>query len=152
MYREKIDAYIDSKKEEMLNDLAYLVRINSQKGEAQEGKPFGEGPAEVLAAGESLMKKYGLITKNYDNYVVTGDLSEAEKGLDVLAHLDVVPVTEDWKVTQPFEPKIVDGRMYGRGTADDKGPAIALLYALRAIKELGVPMKRSVRLVMGGAE
>ena len=152
MYREKIDAYIDSKKEEMLNDLAHLVRINSQKGEAQEGKPFGEGPAEVLAAGESLMKKYGLITKNYDNYVVTGDLSEAEKGLDVLAHLDVVPVTEDWKVTQPFEPKIVDGRMYGRGTADDKGPAIALLYALRAIKELGVPMKRSVRLVMGGDE
>ncbi|MDO4323188.1 MAG: Sapep family Mn(2+)-dependent dipeptidase [Lachnospiraceae bacterium] len=152
MYRERIDAYIDSKKDEMLSDLALLVRINSQKGAASDGKPFGEGPAAALAEGEALMKKYGLITKNYDNYVVTGDFSEAEKGLDVLAHLDVVPVTEDWKVTQPFEPKIVDGKIYGRGTADDKGPAIAALYALRAIKELGIPMKRSVRLILGSDE
>lgn len=152
MYREQIDAYIDGKKAEMLDDLAALVRINSQKGEASEGRPFGEGPANALAAGQALLEKYGLITKNYDNYVVTGDLSEAEKGLDVLAHLDVVPVTDDWTVTQPFEPKIVDGRMYGRGTADDKGPAIALLYAMRAIKELGIPMKRSVRLILGADE
>lgn len=152
MYKEKIDAYIDSKKEEMLEDLKLLVRINSQKGEAKEGKPFGEGPAEAVAAAEALMKKYGLLTTNYENYVVTGDLSEGEKMLDILAHLDVVPVTEDWTVTQPFEPKVVDGRIYGRGTADDKGPAIAALYAIRAIKELGVPMKKSVRLILGADE
>jgi succinyl-diaminopimelate desuccinylase len=106
----------------------------------------------VLAAAEELMKKYGLLTKNYDNYVVTGDFSDKEKELDVLAHLDVVPVTDEWTVTQPFEPKIVDGRIYGRGTADDKGPAIAALYALRAIRELGIPMKKSVRLILGSDE
>ena len=152
MYREKIDRYLDEKKEELLEDLKTLVRIDSQKGEALEGKPFGEGPARVLAAAEEMMKKYGLLTKNYDNYVVTGDLSSAEKELDVLAHLDVVPVTEDWTVTQPFDPVIVDGKIYGRGTADDKGPALALLYAMRAIKELGIPMKKSVRLILGSDE
>ena len=43
MYKEKIDAYIDSRKEELLNDLMTLVRIDSQKGEPLEGKPFGTG-------------------------------------------------------------------------------------------------------------
>ncbi|MCD7841288.1 MAG: M20/M25/M40 family metallo-hydrolase [Lachnospiraceae bacterium] len=177
-YREKIDAYIDSKKEEMLEDLKKLVRINSQKGPAEEGKPFGAGPAAAVAAAQELMERYGLTVRNYENYVVTGDLEAsgpgidtsladaaensgahvsgasgtAQKGLDILAHLDVVPVTEDWMVTQPFEPKIVDGRIYGRGTADDKGPAIAALYALRAIRELGIPMKKGVRLVLGSDE
>lgn len=152
MYREKIDAYIDSKKDEMLEDLKTLVRINSQRGRAEEGKPFGDGPAKVIAAAEGLMKQYGLQTTNYDNYVVTGDFGTQEKALDILAHLDVVPVTEDWTVTEPFQPKVVDGRIYGRGTADDKGPAIAALYALRAIRELGLPMKKSVRLILGSDE
>lgn len=152
MYREKIDAYIDSKKDEMIEDLKMLVRIDSQRGRAKEGKPFGDGPAMVVAAAEGLMKQYGLQTTNYDNYVVTGDFGTQEKALDILAHLDVVPVTEDWTVTEPFQPKVVDGRIYGRGTADDKGPAIAALYALRAIRELGLPMKKSVRLILGSDE
>ena len=52
MYREKIDAYIDSKKDEMIEDLKTLVRIDSQRGRAKEGKPFGDGPAKVVAAAE----------------------------------------------------------------------------------------------------
>lgn len=152
MTEEKIDAYYDSKKDEMIEDLKTLVRIDSQRGRAKEGKPFGDGPAKVVAAAEGLMKQYGLQTTNYDNYVVTGDFGTQEKALDILAHLDVVPVTEDWTVTEPFQPKVVDGRIYGRGTADDKGPAIAALYALRAIRELGLPMKKSVRLILGSDE
>ena len=152
MYKEKIDTYIDGKREEMLADLSALVRIDSQRGEAKEGMPYGEGPAKVLAAGTALMEKYGLAVNNYGNRVITGDFGEGEKELDILAHLDVVPVTEDWTVTQPFESKIVGDRIYGRGTADDKGPAIAALYAVRAIKELGLPLKKSVRLILGSDE
>lgn len=153
MYREKIDAYIDSKKEEMLIDLSDLVRIDSTRGEAQEGKPFGEGPAKVLKAAEELLGKCHMQVKNYDNYVVAGDYAgEGGKALDILAHLDVVPVTKSWTVTQPFEPKIVEDRIYGRGTADDKGPAIAALYAVRAIHELGIPLKRGVRVILGSDE
>lgn len=152
MYREQIDAYIDSKKDEMIQDMMALVRINSQRGETKTGMPFGEGPAKALARAEELMASYGLITKNYDNYVVTGDFGPGEKELDILAHLDVVPVTEDWTVTQPFDPVEVDGRIYGRGTADDKGPAIAALYAIRAVKDLGLPLSKSVRLILGSDE
>jgi len=80
MYKEKIDAYIDSKKDELLNDLMTLVRIDSQKGESSEGKPFGEGPARVLQEAEKLLQTYGLYVKNYNNYVVTGDLFGGERG------------------------------------------------------------------------
>lgn len=152
MYKEQIDAYIDSHKEEMLEDLMTLVRIDSQRAKSLEGKPYGEGPARVLEEARKLMDRYGFQTKNYENYVVTGDLNEKEKQLDILAHLDVVPVTDDWTVTKPFEPVIVDGRIYGRGTADDKGPAIAAMYAMRAVKELGIPLTKNVRVILGSDE
>lgn len=152
MYREKLDAWIEGKKEEMLEDLKALVRIDSQRALAEEGKPFGEGPARVLAKAGELMERFGLKVTNYDNYVVAGDFGEGEKELDILAHLDVVPVTEEWTVTKPFEPLVKDGRIYGRGTADDKGPAIAALYAIRAVRELGIPLKKSVRLILGSDE
>lgn len=153
MYREKIDQYMEQHREQMVEDLKTLIRIDSQKTEAKPGKPFGEGAAKVLEAGIRLMEEAGLRTRNYENYVITGDLyPEKEKQLDILAHLDVVPVSEDWTVTEPFAPKVVDGRIYGRGTADDKGPAIAALYAIKAVKDLGIPLKKGVRLILGSDE
>ena len=68
--------------------------------------------------------------------------SSLPKQLDILAHLDVVPAGEGWQVTEAFEPVVKDGNLYGRGTADDKGPAVAALYAMRAVKELGIPLKK----------
>lgn len=152
MYKEQIDAYIDGKREEILEDVKRLVRIDSQRRAAKPGMPFGEGAARALDTAEEMMKAYGLETRNYDHYVVTGDLGEGEKELDILAHLDVVPVTDEWTVTKPFEPLVTDGKIYGRGTSDDKGPAVAALYALRAIRELGLPLKKRVRLVLGSDE
>ncbi len=152
MYREKIDAYIDSKKEEMLQDLSDLMRIDSQRGEAKPGMPYGEGPAKVLDEAGKLMDRLGLSVKNYDNYVVVGDYGEGEKVLDILAHLDVVPVSDQWTVTDPFEPKVVGDRIYGRGSSDDKGPAIAALYAVKAIKDLGIPLSKSLRIILGADE
>ena len=153
MYRQQTDAYIDAHKEEMLEDLKRLIRINSEKGKALPGKPFGEGPAKVLEEASRIISGYGFTVTNYDNYCITADFNNREKQLDILAHLDVVPVSpQDWTVTQPFDPVIVDGRIYGRGTSDDKGPAVAALYAMRAIKECGIDLKKNVRLILGSDE
>ena len=153
MYQKMTDRFIEEHKEDMLEDLKRLIRINSVKGEALPGKPFGEGPAQVLAEAAKLISGYGFSVTNYDNYAITADFSEKEKQLDILAHLDVVPVSpQDWTVTQPFEPKIQDGKIYGRGTADDKGPAIAAIYAMRAVKECGIELEKSVRLILGSDE
>ena len=152
MYREQIDHYIDSHRDEMIEDLKALVRINSQRMEPKEGMPYGEGPAKALALAEKMMQEAGFITRNYENHVVTADFSDKEKQLDILAHLDVVPVTDGWTVTKPFDPIVVGNRIYGRGTCDDKGPAIAALYAMKAIKDLNIPLKKNVRLILGADE
>ena len=136
----------------MLKDLADLIRIDSTRGEAKPGMPYGEGPAAAVAAAGEMMERYGLRVTDYDSIMIAGDLGPVERELDIIAHLDVVPVSEDWTVTAPFEPKVTDGKIYGRGAIDDKGPAVAALYALRCVKELGIPLKKGVRLLLGSNE
>lgn len=152
MYREEIEKYIDSHRGEMLEDIKTLCRINSEKMPYQEGMPYGEGACQALGTALSMAEGYGFSIFNYDNYVGTIDWGGKESQLDILAHLDVVPAGEGWTVTEPFEPVEQDGRLYGRGTADDKGPAVAALYAMRAVKELGIPLKKRVRLILGTDE
>ncbi len=150
---DRIDAWIDSHRDEMIEDLKMLIRIPSIKGEATEGMPFGAACAEAVGTMQGLMEKYGFETTNYENYCIAGDMyGQGEKALDILAHLDVVPVSEDWKKTSPFEPLIEGGRIYGRGAQDDKGPAVASLYAMRCIRELGIGLKKGVRLLCGSDE
>lgn len=150
MYKDRISQWVDAHREEMIEDIKKLVRIRSDKGEAKPGMPYGEGPAAALKAALELAEGYGFHTTNYENYVGTVDLlPENDHHLDILSHMDCVPVAEGWTVTGPFDPVVVDGKLYGRGTADDKGPGIAALYAARCIKELGIPVKHNVRLIWG---
>ncbi len=152
MFKQEIEAYIDAHQEELIADVLRLCRIDSQKRAYKEGMPFGEGAARALQLALEMAESYGFSVKNYDNYVGALDMNDKEKGLDILAHLDVVPEGEGWTVTKPFEPIVKDGRIYGRGSSDDKGPAVAALYALRAVKELGIPLQKNVRLILGTDE
>lgn len=152
MYREEIEKYIEDHKNEMLEDICALCRINSEKMPYQPGMPFGKGTVEALSLALAMGEKYGFSINNYDNYVGTIDLNDKESQLDILAHLDVVPAGDGWEITTPFDPVIKDGNLYGRGTADDKGPAVAALYAMRAVKELGIPLKKNTRLILGTDE
>ncbi len=144
--------YMNQHEAQMLEDLKTLIRIPSERMEAKPGMPYGEPAAKVLEAAMDMISGYGFKVKNYDNYVIAADFNDNEKKLDILAHLDVVPAGEGWTITEPFEPKIVDGKIYGRGTCDDKGPAIAALYAMRALKDLGVELPFSARLILGSDE
>lgn len=152
MYQKQIEEYIEQHQQEMIADIFTLCRINSEKMPAKAGMPYGEGTVKALEAALSMAAGYGFKTTNYDNYVGTADLNDLDSHLDILAHLDVVPAGEGWQVTAPFEPIEQDGKLYGRGTADDKGPAVAALYAMRAVRELGIPLKKNVRLILGTDE
>lgn len=150
--RQDIGAYIEEHFEEMVEKLKGLIQIPSKKAEAKEDMPFGEEIQKALLYAKNMLDEYGFITTNYDNYVITADIDEQKYGLDILAHLDVVTEGEGWSVCSPFEPIIKDGKIYGRGTADDKGPAIAAILAMRAVKDLGFSLKRGVRLILGTDE
>lgn len=143
--------YFDTHTDEILADLAEIIAINSVADENAEPKPFGEGSAKALAWGEAKMKALGMETKNFDNFAVRGDFSAGEEpALGILAHLDTVPVSNNWSYP-PFELTQKDGVLYGRGTIDDKGPATAVLWAVKAIRDMGLPMK-NFRVIFGGNE
>src|SRR5699024_854074 len=67
------------------------------------------------------------------------------------AHVDVVPVGTGWE-TDPFSPVIKDGRIYARGSSDDKGPGVAAYYALKMIKDLDLPVSKKIRFIIGTDE
>ncbi len=151
-YKAKIEQFFAEHEQDLIEDVKKLVRIPSDRGAAQPGMPYGEGPVRALKAALEMAEGYGFAVKNYDNYVGVADLGPAEAGLDMLAHLDVVPVADNWTVCDPFDPVELDGNLYGRGTADDKGPAVAALYAMRCVKELGVELNKRVRWIVGTDE
>lgn len=146
----KFDRYFREHQEEFLKDLKKLIDINSVQGEALPGRPFGEGPAKALAAALEIAESYGLYTENHDNCYGIVQLDDSgERRFDILAHLDVVPADpSSWTKCDPYDMTLIDGCAYGRGTSDDKGPALAAIYALRAIKETGTEV-RGVRVVLG---
>ena len=154
MYEAQINTYFDdpARRTQLVEAISRLVRIRSVREDPQPGMPFGPGPAAALAEGLKLAEELGFTTHNYDNYVGAADLNDQETALHILCHLDVVGEGTGWTVTQPYEPKEVDGMLYGRGTDDDKGPVAAVLLAMQAVRELGVPLKRNVRLLMGTDE
>jgi succinyl-diaminopimelate desuccinylase len=151
MYKEKIDTFIDSHKDEMIETLARLIKIPSVMCKPKENMPFGEGPYRALEEMLTIAKEKGFKTRNVDNYVGTIDFGEGEPDLGILCHLDVVPEGTGW-TTPPYELTVKDGKLIGRGTIDDKGPAVAVLYALMAVRESGVKLSKNVRFIVGTNE
>lgn len=151
-YQQQIRQYFAGQREKMIEDISRLVRIRSVGEPAEPGKPYGPGPAAALAEALDMAREMGFETKNYDNYVGTVDLNQGPDQLAILAHLDVVHEGTGWTVTQPYEPVERDGKLYGRGTGDDKGPAVAALYALKAVRDLQIPLTKNVRLILGTDE
>ena len=150
---QKIDAYIAENKEQLLQDIAALVAIDSVEGTPEEGAPFGAGPRAALDKTLELAAGMGLATRNCENYIGYAELAGAdpEKYLATICHVDVVPVGNGWS-QDPFKMQIRDGWMIGRGVADDKGPMVATLYALKFLKEEGVSLRYPIRAMVGDNE
>ena len=142
---------IENNKEEMLQTLSDLVAIPSVVSEAEGDMPFG---AEVQKAYDFMMAKAeadGFITKNVDNWGGHIDFpGKTDDLVAVVGHLDVVPAGDpaNWN-TDPFKTEIIDGKMYGRGTIDDKGPLLAGYYAVKALKEAGFEPEKTIRVMLG---
>ena len=145
---EKLDARVDALKDELISDIQAWVAVPSVQGEAVEGKPFGENVAKALDLALDTARRYGFVTRNIDYYAGDISMGSGEQTLGMLAHLDIVPVGEGW-THDPFGGEIADGKIFGRGTIDDKGPALCALYAMRAVRDCGVELKDGVRLILG---
>ena len=140
--------------EQMLEDLRGLLKIKSVNGECGEvtaQAPLGEGVYDAIEYMLSLGRKFGFRTKNVDGYCGWIEMGEGERMVAVVGHLDTVAADSGWSF-EPFDGTIADGRLYGRGTSDDKGPSLVALYAMKALADSKVPLGKRVRLILGGDE
>ena len=137
-------------KDEMIQEIINLVRYESVsiKSDNKE-KPFGEECKKALEHILELGKKLGFNTKNVDGYCGYIEFGEGKELLGIIGHLDVVPATkEDGWTKDPYQAEIINNKLYGRGTSDDKGPVISCLYAMKIANSLKQLNKR-VRLIIG---
>lgn len=147
---DKLDRIIQELEAPMLATLKEWLRIPSLLSEATPNAPFGLPLRRMLDKALEDCEALGLSPEDFDGYIMHADMGEGEdeEALALLAHLDVVPVGDGW-TREPFGAEIADGKLYGRGSSDNKGPAVAALYALAAVKKAGIPLKRKVRLILG---
>lgn len=145
---KKIADIIESYREDFVRTLRSWINVPSIKGEAGENAPFGRDVRKMLDQAMKTARDLGFEPVDYDGYACDLKLGDAAEEIGVLGHLDVVPVGDGW-TRPPFEGVIENGRMYGRGTNDDKGPSLAALYAMRAIRDAGLPLKKSIKLILG---
>ena len=145
---KKVYELIDSYRDEFVAALRRWIRTPSVKGEAAENAPFGTDIRKMLDTAMADARGMGFPVRDFDGYACDVTLGDAEEKIAVLGHVDVVPVGDGW-TKPPFEGVIENGRMYGRGTNDDKGPSLAALFAMRAVRDAGIPLKKSIRLILG---
>ncbi|MGT2741752.1 dipeptidase PepV [Streptococcus plurextorum] len=146
-------AEVDKRREAMMADLFSLLEINSERDDSKADKdhPFGPGPVRALEKFLEIAERDGYKTRNIDNYAGDFEYGDGEEVLGIFAHLDVVPAGSGWD-TDPYTPTIKDGKLFARGSSDDKGPTMACYYGLNIIKELGLPVSKKVRFIVGTDE
>lgn len=115
---------------------------------AEEGAPFGREIRTALDKVMDLSQNLGFEVRDYDGYAASVRFGDAGKEIGILSHIDVVPPGNGWS-RPPFEPWVEDGKLYGRGAVDDKGPMVAALYAMKAVKESGLPIRNHVCHIIG---
>jgi len=146
-----LDFSFEPYRQEMIETLKDFIKIESVKSAGQPNMPYGKGIFDALMFVQSTAERMDLECVNLFGHMAYVDYGEGEQMLGILTHIDVVPKGEGWTVPA-FEGVEKDGRIYGRGAIDNKGPAIAALYALKALSDNCAQLNKKVRLIFGADE
>jgi len=146
---QRLHAWIESHEDEIVEVLQGVLRIPSVEAPAAgPGAPFGQPVRDALDYSLALCERMGFKTKNVDGFAGHAEMGEGAEMIAALGHLDVVPEGDRW-LYEPYGAVLEDGYLYARGSADDKGPTYAALFAAKAIMECGLPLKRRIRIIFG---
>ncbi|MGM0437911.1 MAG: dipeptidase PepV [Bacillota bacterium] len=148
---KKLNSRIDEMRDNIIATTQELIRIKSVQDSPEDGKPFGKGVNKALEATLEIAKNMGFKTENVDGYAGYAEMGQGEEMLGILCHLDVVPEGSNWTYP-PYAAEIHDDKIYGRGSIDDKGPGVAALYAMKAVKDSDITLNKRVRIIFGTNE
>lgn len=136
---------------ELLELVQKLISFPTVQGEAAPGAPFGKRIQKALSFLLERAEHMGFQTRDVDGYAAVIETGRSEEMIGILCHIDTVPVGEGW-TRDPFKGAIENGKIYGRGSLDDKGPLVAALYAMHACMKSGILNQRQVRMIVGTNE
>ncbi len=144
-----MDTHMDTRIQSIIQDISDIVKYDSSLSAPEKNAPFGIGARKSLDFFLSLAASFGFETKDYDGYAGEVAWGTGEE-FAILVHMDEVPAGVGW-THDPFggEKDDAAGRIWGRGTMDDKGPAITVLHAMKALKDEGFVPGRRIKLIAG---
>lgn len=148
-----VDQWIADHKEEMIEELKLWVSHPSvsRADLAKPGAPYGEDCRKMLDFALERGRHYGFRTEDHEGYCGDIYFGDGKDEIGIVGHLDVVPEGNHW-IYEPYAPVVKDGFVIGRGAGDDKGPSIIGLFLMRFFKENNIPMKNTLRLMLGCSE
>ena len=148
-----IKEYIEKNTAEMVRRLSELVAIPGVfEATPSKGAPFGKNIRRSLEYVLNMGQQMGFQVKNYDGYAGEITAGKGSRMIGILCHTDVVSAGEGWN-TEPFDPVEKDGKLYGRGTSDDKGPLVASLFAMKYLADNQmIPEDACLRMIVGTDE
>lgn len=146
-----MDEFIDMNSKKLIEITQEILKVKSVEGEPTPFAPFGEGVRDALMKALEISENLGFSAVNLDNVVGYAEYGKGSEVISVLGHVDVVPEGNGW-VYPPYGAEIHDGKLYARGAIDDKGPTMASLFGLYAIKEMELPLQKKVRIIFGTNE
>lgn len=143
----------EKRRDELLSTTQAFLRIKSvlDPATARDGAPFGVGIREALDFALGVCERAGMTIKDVRGYAAHAEFGQGEELIGILSHVDVVPEGDGWS-TPPYAAEIVDGRLVARGAIDDKGPTMAAIFAAKIVLELGLPLSKRVRFILGTDE
>lgn len=153
MVEVKWFAEVMKRKDQLINDTQKLLKIRSVLDEEHQTPeaPLGSGVKEALDFMLQMGERDGFRSKNVGNLAGHIEFGEGEELVGILCHVDVVPEGDGWS-SDPYGAEIRNGKIFARGAIDDKGPTMAAYYAMKIVKELGLPMNKRVRMIIGTDE
>ncbi len=125
-----------------------LLACKSVRGKAELNMPYGKEVFTTLMTALDKAEKLGLDSVNVFGHAGYAEYGTGDEVLAILTHLDVVPEGEGWD-TDPFTPVRKDGKVYARGTLDNKCAAAAGIVALAALRDNCVQLDKRVRIIFG---
>lgn len=141
------ETYFKENQDKILRDLDGLIAIPSESHDIPRVK-------EALNYTLDLAKSLGLRAESLlDDRIGIVEIGQGDEVCAILVHVDVVSTEgqDEWE-TDPFRMTEIDGKLYGRGTLDDKGMVIASLYSMKAILDSNVPLNKTIRMIIGTQE
>ncbi len=146
--------HIDQQHNPFIEALSALIRIPSVLVESEDGPPFGKPIDDALRLTLKIAEDLGFrVRYGPDGYYGYAEIGRGDELVAILGHIDVVPPGDlDLWETGPYEPVRRDGKLFGRGAKDDKGPTMATLFAAKALMDAGVIFEKRLRFIFGTDE